>query len=96
MSAPIRRIVLDILKPLKGLSIIDVSREVASLPGIEGVNVTVKEIDVETVTLSMTIEGTDINFNQVSEKLEELGCIIHSVDQVIAGKKIVEEPEIED
>ncbi|MCE4624614.1 MAG: DUF211 domain-containing protein [Desulfurococcales archaeon] len=96
MVAPVRRLVLDILKPLKGLSIIDVGREIASLPGVDGVNVTVREIDVETVTLSMTIEGTDIDFNKVKEKLEELGCIIHSVDQVVAGKKIVEEPKLEE
>ena len=96
MTAPLRRIVLDILKPLKGLSIIDVGREIASLPGVEAVNVTVREIDVETVTLSMTIEGTDINFKEVEDKLEELGCIIHSIDQVVAGKKIIEEPHIEE
>ncbi|MEB3844541.1 MAG: DUF211 domain-containing protein [Desulfurococcales archaeon] len=96
MSAPLRRVVLDILKPLKGLSIIEVSREIASLPGVQGVNVTVREIDVETVTLSMTIEGDNIDFDRVSEKLEELGCIIHSIDQVVAGSKIVEEPELED
>ena len=96
MPAPLRRIVLDILKPLKGISIIDVGREIASLPGVDGVNVTVREIDVETVTLSMTIEGEDIDFNQVKDKLEELGCIIHSVDQVVAGRKIVEEPRLEE
>ena len=96
MPAPLRRIVLDILKPLKGISIIDVGREIASLPGVDGVNVTVREIDVETVTLSMTIEGEDIDFNQVRDKLEELGCIIHSVDQVVAGRKIVEEPRLEE
>jgi hypothetical protein len=81
---------------LKGVSIIDVSREIASLPGIEGVNLTVREIDVETVTLSMTIEGTDIDYNLVKDKLEELGCIIHSIDQVVAGSKIIEEPKLEE
>jgi len=96
VPAPLRRIVLDILKPIKGLSIIDVGREIASLPGIDGVNITVREIDVETVTLSMTIEGQDIDFTAVREKLEELGCIIHSIDQVIAGSKIVEEPNLEE
>ncbi|MCE4599809.1 MAG: DUF211 domain-containing protein [Desulfurococcales archaeon] len=96
MPAPLRRIVLDILKPIKGPSVIDVGREIGDLPGIEGVNITVKEIDVDTITLSMTIEGNNIDFKRVQEKLEELGCIIHSVDQVITGKKIVEEPDIED
>ncbi|GBF09841.1 hypothetical protein apy_15760, partial [Aeropyrum pernix] len=52
LPAPLRKVVLDVLKPIRGPSIIDVSREVAALPGIEGVNITVKEIDVETVTLT--------------------------------------------
>ncbi len=97
MAAPVRRLVLDVLKPLKGPSIVDVAREIAGLPGIEGVNVTVREIDVETVTVSITIEGDDIDFEKVKEKLDLLGCVIHSVDQVVAGKRIVDEPEgIED
>ena len=95
MSAPLRRVVLDILKPIKGPSIIDVSKEVASLPGVDGVNITVKEIDVETVTLTMTIEGSNIDFDTVEKKLEELGCIIHSIDQAVAGKKLVKEEVID-
>ncbi|MCE4604898.1 MAG: DUF211 domain-containing protein [Aeropyrum sp.] len=94
MPAPLRKVVLDVLKPIRGPSIIDVSREVASLPGIEGVNITVKEIDVETVTLTMTIEGSDIDYSVVERKLEELGCIVHSIDQAVAGRKIVEEEEV--
>lgn len=95
MSAPLRRLVLDVLKPIKGPSIIDVGREVASIKGIEGVNITVKEIDVETITLSITIEGEDIDFSSVERKLEELGCIIHSIDQVVAGKRIIDETDVE-
>ena len=92
LPAPLRRLVLDILKPIKGPSVVDVGRELGALPGVEGVNITVKEIDVETITLSITIEGNDIDFEKIEKKLEELGCIIHSIDQVVAGKKIVEEP----
>jgi hypothetical protein len=96
VPAPLRRLVLDILKPIKGPSIVDVAREIASLEGVAGVNITVKEIDVETITLSMTIQGDDINFEVLRKKLEELGCVIHSIDQVIAGKQIVEEPRLEE
>ncbi len=96
MQAPIRRLLLDILKPIKGPSIVDVARAIASLEGIEGVNITVKEIDVDTITLSMTVEGSDINFDVLREKLEELGCVIHSIDQVVAGRRIVEEPRLEE
>ncbi|WP_460125723.1 DUF211 domain-containing protein [Stetteria hydrogenophila] len=96
MQAPLRRLLLDILKPIKGPSIVDVARSLASLPGVDGVNITVKEIDVDTITLSMTIEGSNIDFSQLQSKLEELGCVIHSIDQVVAGKKIIEEPRLEE
>lgn len=96
MPAPLRRLVLDILKPIKGPSIVDVAREIASLEGITGVNITVKEIDVETLTLTMTIQGDNINFDELEKKLEELGCVIHSIDQVIAGRQIIEEPMLEE
>lgn len=95
-KGPLRRLVLDILKPIKGPSIVDVAREVASLEGVTGVNITVKEFDVETVTLSMTIQGEDLNFESLKNKLEELGCVIHSIDQVVAGKQIIEEARIEE
>lgn len=96
VQAPIRRLLLDILKPIKGPSIVDVARSIASLPGVDGVNITVKEIDVDTITLSMTVEGASIDFEMLQRKLEELGCAIHSIDQVVAGKRIVEEPKLEE
>ena len=94
MKAPIRRLVLDVLKPVKGPSIVEIGEELASLDGVEGVNITVKEIDVDTMTLSITIEGKSIDFKKLEEKLETLGCVIHSIDQVVAGIKLVEEPRV--
>ncbi|MDM7274868.1 MAG: DUF211 domain-containing protein [Thermoprotei archaeon] len=93
-KAPIRRLVLDILKPVKGPSIVDIGSEIASMDGIDGVNITVKEIDVDTMTLVVTLEGANINYEELEEKLENLGCVIHSIDQVVAGSKIVEETNI--
>lgn len=96
VTAPLRRIVLDVLKPIKGPTIIDVAEELANLDGVEGVNITVTEIDVETITITMVIEGSAIKFEEVEKKLEELGCVIHSIDQVVAGKKYVELPMLEE
>ncbi len=96
LPAPLRRIVLDVLKPIKGPTIIDVAEELANMPGIDGVNITVTEIDVETISITMVIEGSHIDFEQVEKKLEELGCVIHSIDQVVAGKKYVEIPLLEE
>ena len=96
LTAPLRRLVLDVLKPIKGPTIIDVAEELANLDGVDGVNITVTEIDVETITITMVIEGSSIKFSEVEKKLEELGCVIHSIDQVVAGKKYVELPLLEE
>jgi hypothetical protein len=50
--------VLDVLKPLKDPSIVDVALELAKVPGVEAVNITVNEVDVETLSLTVVIEGT--------------------------------------
>jgi len=35
----IRRLVLDVLKPIKGESIVDLAEKLSSLRGVEGVNI---------------------------------------------------------
>lgn len=87
----IRRIVLDVLKP-HSPSLVDLARKIAALKGVQGVNCTIEEVDQETESLSVTIEGEAIDFEKVSEAIESVGAVIHSVDSVSAGKRIPEEP----
>jgi len=84
--------VLDVLKPLREPSIVEVALELSKVPGVEGVNITVNEVDVETLSLTIVVEGTDIDFEGVKRVLESVGAAIHSIDQVVAGKKMVEMP----
>ncbi len=88
----LRRLVLDVLKPLKEPSIVDVAKELAKVKGVEAVNITVNEVDVETLSLTVVVEGSDIDFDGVRRILEEVGAAIHSIDQVVAGDRIVEVP----
>ncbi|WP_048061349.1 DUF211 domain-containing protein [Hyperthermus butylicus] len=88
----LRRLVLDVLKPLKDPSIVDVALELAKVPGVQGVNITVNEVDVETLSLTVVIEGDNIEFDGIRRVLEEVGAAIHSIDQVVAGEKFVEIP----
>ena len=92
--AGLRRLVLDVLKPLRDPAITDVAVMLSKVRGVEGVNITVKEVDVETLSLTVVIEGDDIDFEGVKRVLEEVGAAIHSIDQVVAGKRIVEVPEV--
>ncbi len=89
----IKRVVLDVIIPKKGPSIVDIAESLSRANGVEAVNITVKEIDMETENIIVVIEGTDIDFNEVTKLIEEIGGVIHSIDQVVAGERIVEIPK---
>ncbi len=86
----INRIVLDVLKPHQP-SLIELSRSLAALDGVLGVNCVLDEVDQETESVKITIEGTDIDYALVEAVIRESGAVVHSVDSVSSGRKIVEE-----
>ncbi|ACP35657.1 protein of unknown function DUF211 [Sulfolobus islandicus Y.G.57.14] len=86
----IRRLVLDVLKPIRGTSIVDLAERISKLDGVEGVNISVTDMDVETMGLMIIIEGTSLNFDDIRKMLEEEGCAIHSIDEVVSGNRIIE------
>ena len=88
----IKRLVLDVLKPHHP-TIIEVARRIGVLNGVSGVNLTLEEVDRETESVKITIEGTSIDFESVEETISDCGAVIHSVDSVSAGKELVEEVE---
>jgi len=88
----IKRLILDVLVPNK-VSIVEFAEGLAKLRGVEAVNITVKEIDAETQTLIVVIEGDDVKFADVNAFIERMGGVIHSIDQVVAGKRILNLPE---
>lgn len=58
---------------------------------VSGVNISLKEVDQNTESIAITLEGDDLNFDSIREVLEQAGAVIHSIDQVVAGKIFVEE-----
>lgn len=86
----IKRLVLDVLKPHHP-TIIEMSRRIGVLNGVQGVNCTLEEVDRETESVKITIEGTSIDVEAVEETISDCGAVIHSVDSVSAGKKMVDE-----
>lgn len=85
----IKRLVLDVLKPHHP-SIVELSRKLSGMAGILGVNCTIDEVDQDTESLKITIEGNSINYDKVEKAIKECGAVIHSVDSVSTGKKLVE------
>jgi len=86
----IKRIVLDVLKPHTP-SIIELAERIGGLEGISGVNISLEEVDKDTDSVKITIEGTNIDYDLVNKTICECGAVIHSIDGVSAGIKIIEE-----
>jgi hypothetical protein len=86
----IRRLVLDVLKPHRP-NVVELSDALSHLEGVEGVNIIINEIDQQVENAKVIVAGLSISFEDVKKKLEELGATIHSIDEVAAGKRIVEE-----
>ncbi|MHA1481527.1 MAG: DUF211 domain-containing protein [Candidatus Thorarchaeota archaeon] len=90
MPHGIRRIVLDVLKP-HSPRLTDLAIMIAKDDRVVGVNISVKEVDQSTESISITLEGDNLNYESIKEILEQAGAVIHSIDQVVAGKELIEE-----
>uniref|UniRef100_A0A7C2S7S3 DUF211 domain-containing protein n=1 Tax=Archaeoglobus fulgidus TaxID=2234 RepID=A0A7C2S7S3_ARCFL len=90
----LRRLVLDVLKPHEPKTII-YALKLAELENVDGVNIHLSEIDQATENIKITILGNNLNYEQIRNIIEDLGGVIHSVDEVVAGKIIVESVKTE-
>ncbi|MFP4171178.1 MAG: DUF211 domain-containing protein [Methanomassiliicoccales archaeon] len=88
----IKRLVLDVLKPHHP-SIVELSERLGQMEGVSGVNLTLDEVDQETESIKITIEGSAIDYEMIQQTIAESGAVIHSVDSVSSGKQLVEEVE---
>ncbi len=88
MPAKLRRVVLDVLKP-HDPSICEVAQRLAELPGVDGVNINIYEVDRKVENAKITIEGTDLDFSIIVSTVEDAGGTIHSIDEAVAGKEII-------
>ncbi len=86
----LRRVVLDTLKPHVP-SIVELAVQLSDLPGVEAVNISIYEMDLHVENAKITIEGPSINFQQVIERIRDDGATIHSIDEVVAGKSIIDD-----
>lgn len=90
----IRRLVLDVLKSHEPSNVF-FAIKLSQVKNVEGVNITLSEIDQETESVKITIVGTSIDYDEIRKVIEDLGGVVHSIDEVVAGKTIVESVKTE-
>jgi hypothetical protein len=85
MNVSVRRILVDALKPHE-ISIVDLSKRLCEINGVDGVDIMVTEVDAETETVKISIVGPDIDYEAVREAMDEYGLAIRSIDEVSVAK----------
>jgi len=85
-GAPVRLLVLDILKPHQP-NILELGKIICKEPSVENANLSVYAVDEKTESVKMVLEGKNINFSHIKKLIEDQGAVIHSMDKVILGKK---------
>lgn len=86
----LRRLVLDVLKPYEP-TIVELAQVLSELEGVEAVNISIYEIDRRVENAKITIQGNDIHFDKIERVIQENGGAIHSIDEVVAGKIIIDD-----
>ena len=86
----VRRVILDVDKALNRPTLLELASAIEKVQGVEAVNVSVTEMDMETMATIITVEGNGIDFSELINSIEETGSVIHSVDEIVVGKRIIE------
>lgn len=77
----VKRIVLDVLKPHYPSSL-DFAIALVDQKNQCNVKLTVEEVDEKTESITLVIEGEDIQFNVIVDTIKNLGGSLHSIDMV--------------
>ena len=77
----VKKIVLDVLKPHQPL-IPELASRLVACHGVDHVNITLAEIDQNTESIKVQVDGSDVKLDGLRKCIEELGATIHSVDEV--------------
>jgi hypothetical protein len=78
----VSRLVLDVLKP-RQVSVIELGELLASMDGVSKVSITSREVDSETETLRIALEGSHVDYREIVGVIENHGATVRSIDEVV-------------
>ncbi|MFO7794815.1 MAG: DUF211 domain-containing protein [Promethearchaeati archaeon] len=77
---------LDVLKPHNPSSDL-IAQTLMEMEGVDVVRINVDELDQRTASLHIKVGGYNLDLETITQKLEELNCALHSVDEVFYQKE---------
>lgn len=77
----VQRLVLDVLKPHQP-NAMEFACAIAALGESYQVDIRVIEVDEQTETLEVAIEGDELDFERISGAISKIGASLHSIDEV--------------
>lgn len=86
----IRRMQLDVDKAITRPDLLELAAAINDVSGVDALNITVAEIDLETVGLEVTVEGDSIDAPELMRQIEKAGAAVHSIDELVVGDRIIE------
>lgn len=75
----IRRLVLDVDKAMSRPSLLEIGLALSLCA------------DVEAINMNITIEGEHMSYEEIVAAIEKTGAVVHSIDQLAAGNRIIDE-----
>lgn len=82
----IKKLVLDVLKPREP-PIYELAAKLTTCQGVSEVNILLAEIDQNTESIKVSVNGDSIDINSIKKCIEEYGASIHSIDEVTVAKR---------
>lgn len=86
----IRRLLFDVDKAVERPWVRKIAEAIEKVRGVEGANITVNDIDAETVGMEITVEGDHIDYAALEAAITKAGAALHSVDRVAVGTRTVQ------
>jgi len=77
----VTKMVLDVLKPHQP-SIVEMSKLLGEIEGVRAVNTVLREVDADTETVVLSVEGEELDYDEVLDVIEQCSASVHSIDEV--------------
>jgi hypothetical protein len=81
MAAKVKRLIIDSQKPLETPKL-DLTLALCFINGIEGVILSVMEVDLKTETIRLLITGQDMLYERVQDVLSNFRSAVRSIDEI--------------